>query len=108
MTLKNNLRQIIVHSLAIMGLSALVFASILAGCCMFWKRAYDDSMPDHVDRCACFVLRLFSGGLSRLLDYFSRDWADNESAQDVVGEYRMHRDLEPLELRLHHTRLDKK
>ena len=33
-----------------MGLSALMFASILAGCCMFWKRAYDDSMPDHVDR----------------------------------------------------------
>lgn len=43
-------KQIVVHALAIMGLSSLMFASILSGCCMFWKRAYDDSMPDHVDR----------------------------------------------------------
>ncbi|CAM9303227.1 unnamed protein product, partial [Scytosiphon promiscuus] len=41
--------KVTVHALAIMGLSALMFASMLAGCCMFWKRAYDDSMPDHVD-----------------------------------------------------------
>lgn len=33
-----------------MGLTALLFVSIMSGCCMFWKRAYDDSMPDHVDR----------------------------------------------------------
>ncbi|CAM9804812.1 unnamed protein product [Ectocarpus sp. 12 AP-2014] len=41
--------KVIVHAFVIMGLSALMFASMLSGCCMFWKRAYDDSMPDHVD-----------------------------------------------------------
>lgn len=43
--------QIFVHSMLILGLSSLQFASLLSGCCMFWKRAYEDSMPDHVDRC---------------------------------------------------------
>ncbi|CAM9407552.1 unnamed protein product, partial [Laminaria digitata] len=42
--------KIFVHSMLILGLSSLQFASLLSGCCMFWKRAYEDSMPDHVDR----------------------------------------------------------
>lgn len=61
-----------------MGFSALMLASILAGCCMFWKRAYDDSMPDHVDR---YVSGLFFTWyivyLDRLPGFFPRGGADN-------------------------------
>eukprot|EP00904_Undaria_pinnatifida_P010099 jgi/Undpi1/6219/HiC_scaffold_20.g08703.m1 len=42
--------KIFVHSMLILGLTSLQLASLLSGCCMFWKRAYEDSMPDHVDR----------------------------------------------------------
>ncbi|CAN0047576.1 unnamed protein product [Ascophyllum nodosum] len=42
--------KIVNHALSIMGLSSLLLASVFSGCCMFWKRAYIDAMPDYVDR----------------------------------------------------------
>lgn len=70
-----------------MGLSALVFASMLAGCCMFWKRAYDDSMPDHVDRCVFFC---FFRSLPPHIppDYFRGVGRTNIPFQSIVGRQR--------------------
>ncbi|CAM9586051.1 unnamed protein product, partial [Discosporangium mesarthrocarpum] len=37
-------------SYLIMALGIVTLGAYSAGCCLFWKRSYEDTLPDHVDR----------------------------------------------------------